>query len=710
MENEENKNNEIVEETVPTEEAQTEEPELEEYVEQRYDEEPEEAEKPETSEELTQPEETSAPEEPASVEEPVAEESTSAEEETAPDETPVEEKAEVVPEETSAEAEPAQEETPIVEESVPEGTPVEEEPVSEEMVTEEPQEESTAEESAEEEPATEEAIAEETAAEEVADDDTDLIIEEVILIDEEPKKKEPEIIVEEITEEELEDAIDENVSTEEAAVEEAFKEEVIAEGAIAEEVIIEEIAVEPETVEPQLEPEPEWKPEVPTEPFADELRIAEFSEPEPSEPEPFEPEPEAQPISKPRRKEKGKGGLAVKVIGLVVILLLIFIPAGFSLFKGELFRKELIDYKNGISNTYESYFRKEIFPKLSAAFVPQWAKQMKLEEEQRAAEEAKRKAEEAKKAEEDRKKDILYGVPQVPDGLEYFPLYYDDRMIVYGRDNWLYTAGDTSLDCYAGTNVLSEEEMAVYANLLDTLGNLCKAKGVELVMEVAPNKEQVYPEHYPSVTVENPKKRLLVMEQYMRENCSVPFLYPIRELAANKGQYETYWQYDTHWNTTGAFIGMKEIYKALGMPINNKDVSMRTEATNRGDLAGIAGYTDLYTDYITEYKPNVTVSREVFNDSDYDIDEYGVRYISTADNERKLVICGDSFRVSLGAHMSKDYKCTDVIHRDILNSDGAIASLRALTEGDTLVLICVERWDYRMFDAIYSLIAIMQES
>ena len=683
MENEERKNNEIVEEAVQTETPQAEEPELEEYVEQRYDEEPIEAEEPVAPEETT-----------ASVEEPTAEETAPAEEEP------------MLQEETDAEEEPVVEETPVVEEAVPEETTAEEEPVSEETVTEElPQAEASAEESADEEPVTEEPIAEESVTEEpvteetvkeaASDDDTDLIIEEVILIEEEPKEKETEIIVEEITEEELEDAAEAEVSADDAAVEEGTPEEITTDMPSG----------EPESPEPQREPElSEHEPSEPDQPT-----IASVGEPEtaePSEPQSESPEPELH----PETKKKSSGGVALKVIGLIVILLMIFVPAGFSLWKGESFRKELINYKNGLSNTYESYYRKEIFPKLSATFIPEWAKQMKLEAEKRAAEEAKRKEEEARKAEEDKKKDILYGVPQVPDGLEYFPLYIDDRMIVYGRDDWLYTAGDTSLDCYAGTNVLSDEEMAAYANLLDTLGNICKAKGIELVMEVAPNKEQVYPEHYPSVTVENQKKRLLVMEKYMRENCSVPFLYPIRELAANKDQYDTYWKYDTHWNSTGAFIGMKAIYEALDRPVNDKDATMHTEATNRGDLAGIAGYTDLYTDYITEYKPSITLGREVFNDSDYDIDEYGVRYISTADNERKLVVCGDSYRVSLAAHMSKDYKYTDVIHRDILNTDGAVARLRALSNGDTLVLICVERWDYRMFNAIPAIITILQES
>jgi hypothetical protein len=135
---------------------------------------------------------------------------------------------------------------------------------------------------------------------------------------------------------------------------------------------------------------------------------------------------------------------------------------------------------------------------------------------------------------------------------------------------------------------------------------------------------------------------------------------------------------------------------------------MRTEETNRGDLAGITAYTDLYTDYITDYKPGVSVESEVYCDWEYDIDDYGKRYTTSAPNERKLFVCGDSFRVSLAAHMCKDYKYTDVVHRDIVGLEIPVERLRALTEGDTLVLVCVERWDYYMFDVIPVIIEAMQ--
>ncbi len=550
------------------------------------------------------------------------------------------------------------------------------------------------------EPVSEEAVAEETA---------ELVLEEAENITEptedtasetEPEEPEiefervlPEVVVLEMTEEELADTV-EPVEEEPQAEEEPQPEDLLLSEELlqAEESIIEE-EFQPE--EPQSQPE--------------ELQEESSKEEAAQEGTTSADEPQTKAAAK-----KGRGSLAVKIIGIILLLLLIFVPAGYSLIKGDAFQKELINQKKVLTRSYESIYRKEIFPKLSQMFIPKWAKQpeVKPEPEPQTVPQGSAGVDpDAHIPGADKPKGLLDGVPQVPEGQEYYPLYIEDHMIVYGRDNWLFTAGDgsSSLEYFAGTNVLAEEDLAYCADVLNTLYEICNAKGVELVMEVGPNKEQVYPEFFPSYTVENNQKRLLLLEQYLHENCSAPFVYPIRELAAHKDQYDTYWKYDTHWNTTGSYIGMKAIYEALGRPISDKYAVMRTEETNRGDLAGITGYTDPYTDYITEYKPNISVETEVYCDWEYDIDDYGKRYISSAQNERKLFVCGDSFRVSLAAHMCKDYKYTDVVHRDIVGLEIPVERLQALTEGDTLVLVCVERWDYYMFGVIPVIIEAMQE-
>ena len=626
--------------------------------------------------------------------------------ESAAEEPSTEETAEVVSEEAAEEetTEPESEEAAEEETAEPESEEAAEEetaePESEEAVEEEtvkPESEEAVEEETVDSESEEPAVDETAEPESVESENTIEPVEETAA-EAEPEEPEiefervlPEVVVLEVTEEELADAV-EPVKAEPEPEEELQPEELQPEELLQlEESIIEE----------------EFQPEEP-QPQPESLQEETSKEEAAQEKTPAADEPQTKAAAK-----KGKGSLAVKIVGIILLLLVIFVPAGYSLIKGDAFQKDLINQKKVLSRSYESIYRKEIFPKLSQLFIPEWAKQPegKPKPEPPTVPQGSAGVDpDAHIPDADKPKGLLDGVPQVPEGQEYYPLYIEDHMIVYGRDNWLFTAGDgsSSLEYFAGTNVLAEEDLAYCAEVLNTLYEICNAKGVELVMEVGPNKEQVYPEFFPSVTVENNQKRLLLLEQYLHENCSAPFVYPIRELAAHKDQYDTYWKYDTHWNTTGSYIGMKAIYEALGRPISDKYAVMRTEETNRGDLAGITGYTDPYTDYITEYKPNISVETEVYCDWEYDIDDYGKRYISSAQNERKLFVCGDSFRVSLAAHMCKDYKYTDVVHRDIVGLEIPVERLQALTEGDTLVLVCVERWDYYMFGVIPVIIEAMQ--
>ena len=416
-------------------------------------------------------------------------------------------------------------------------------------------------------------------------------------------------------------------------------------------------------------------------------------------------EEQTVPVEEPENDKKKKHGWILALRFILIALIIVGADVIYYV-GGKDVEKTLIETKKKLSSGYEQVYRKEVFPKLSTWLVPKWV----IEEREAKQKEAKRLEEEAKKqakAETAQKTvDVLEGVPQIPEGLEYFPAYSENG-VIYGRNGWLYSTDSNSIDYFIGANVLSDDVMADYCNRLETLGKICKDRGVELIMMVGPNKEQVFPENYPSIDMVTNYKRLIMLEKYMKEHCSVPFLYPVRELSQNKDQYETYWKYDTHWNTTGAFVAMKAIYNALGRPIDDSNITRYEEGTARGDLSYVVGYYEPYTDYVTIYKPDEPYDMVVFN-SDWDIDNYGVIYTSAAPTDKNLVVVGDSFRIELGKHMCKDYNTTTVFHRNIVFDDIPVESLRNLKEGDTLVLITVERWDYQEFDAINSIISIMQ--
>lgn len=285
----------------------------------------------------------------------------------------------------------------------------------------------------------------------------------------------------------------------------------------------------------------------------------------------------------------------------------------------------------------------------------------------------------------------------------YLPPKEGEGRVIQGRFNWLYYAGDNSIAYYSGNNILSEEEMKEWADLMQELKDACDEKGIQLGMMIMPNKEQVYPEYMPNYTVKTPKKREDIFKEYVKNNTDVSFVYPIEELKSGKKYYETYFPYDTHWTQAGAFIGTMAIYKEMGFEttnINDLEV-LPTKFTQKGliDTGSLdeAMYTE-DTDYVIFYKPEYTVNW--FEGEKSFIMPTNV-YRSTSDNpnNKKVLMIGDSFRLAMIPYLSQDFSTLCVAHRvalDEVKDD--------FLDTDVLIVGSVERFDKYMFEVLPNII------
>lgn len=306
--------------------------------------------------------------------------------------------------------------------------------------------------------------------------------------------------------------------------------------------------------------------------------------------------------------------------------------------------------------------------------------------------------------------------------------FYDKRTpVVYtesgfaGTHDWYFYSAGNSVSFVQGDNMLSQEEMSEWKDAFEELKAECDKRGIDLVVLVCPNKEMVYKEYLPSgIDLSKPdnEKRESVMAEYMKENSSVHYLYPLEAEKAAKVIYETYYQQDTHWTDAGAYVAVMQIYEALGMPHSGLDDVETTERIfSGGDLVnlGIGPAVD-YTDYKIEYKPEITVVQtQSFSNTvkgDNDTPNYELRILeSNAPGDRKAVIVGDSFRRLMAPFISKDYSKTTVGHKGNLDlisnysadADGNISpcgkqvlleAIKELGEGDLLILESVERVDH----------------
>ncbi|MBO4326619.1 MAG: hypothetical protein J5950_05055 [Clostridia bacterium] len=299
-----------------------------------------------------------------------------------------------------------------------------------------------------------------------------------------------------------------------------------------------------------------------------------------------------------------------------------------------------------------------------------------------------------------KKVDTLYLAPEYQGGA------------IFGRRDWLFYSGNNSEGYYRGTNLLSDAEMEAWKNTFEQLDRVCKAKGIDLVVLVAPNKEQMYPEYMPSYQIVSQTKRQDAMLEYMSANSTVRYLYPKSELSTTKIFYDVFYKQDTHWNAMGGFTGVMAVYRALGLQTTNVfELNVKQTSRTGGDLSNFSGYTTTYREWSFSYKESVTSTVEYFENhvtsSNTELSQFTTPEATYKD--KKVVVMGDSFRHAMTGIMSKDFGKSTFAHRKELNYDTPVVvdAIRELGEGDVLVLTCVERLDEDLIPAAEKLISLL---
>lgn len=295
---------------------------------------------------------------------------------------------------------------------------------------------------------------------------------------------------------------------------------------------------------------------------------------------------------------------------------------------------------------------------------------------------------------------------------EYLPPNILNEKVIEGRDEWLFYYGENSVNYYIGDNLMTEEDMKNYTDRIKILSDLCENKGIEFQMIILPNKEQVYDEYMPSYTIENEYKRVQRLVDYIKENSGVEVLYLIDEIKAAKKYGQLYYQCDTHWNELGAFIGVQELYKNIGIETTSiDDIVYSKKTSSGGDLIGLGALNaSKYTKdicYDVQYKKNISFQENIeeFTDGNGEVYKY-VSIESEAEEERKLVLVGDSFRTALVPYLARDFANASIIYRDVVGKEMANNEIK---NAEVLVLELVERYDYLALTTINQLIEILSE-
>jgi len=164
-----------------------------------------------------------------------------------------------------------------------------------------------------------------------------------------------------------------------------------------------------------------------------------------------------------------------------------------------------------------------------------------------------------------------------------------------GKDDWLFYAEDGGLDDFANANPLSPEIVDIWRNEVIRERDFLRAHGIAYLFVLAPDKVQIYPEHFPdTVRQVSPVSR---SDQLLTATYDTGVVLDVRQaMMAARDKERLYHKTDTHWNQRGAFIAYQEMIKAIRErvpavppPLTRDDFESTSRILLGQDLAGMMG-------------------------------------------------------------------------------------------------------------------------
>jgi alginate O-acetyltransferase complex protein AlgJ len=200
------------------------------------------------------------------------------------------------------------------------------------------------------------------------------------------------------------------------------------------------------------------------------------------------------------------------------------------------------------------------------------------------------------------------------------------NIVVIGKDNWLFTDVNESMADYRGLNRLSDSQLSYVLEIAKSERDYLKAKGIPLILVVAPNKENIYPEYLPDNIKKGGESQLDQVLTYFKENSDIKIIDLRPVLIKGKETKQVYRKHDSHWNSYGSYIAYREIIGATGLTAHTledyNEVVQDGDIT--GDLSRLLKMEDMYpeSEVIMRYElkdvPSETLpSALIFHDSFY---------------------------------------------------------------------------------------------
>jgi len=135
--------------------------------------------------------------------------------------------------------------------------------------------------------------------------------------------------------------------------------------------------------------------------------------------------------------------------------------------------------------------------------------------------------------------------------------------VLLGKQGWYFFTGNRSAETWRGLFPFTEDELEQWKLGLEARRDWLRARGIEYLFVIAPNKETIYPDYMPERLEPLGPTRLEQFAQYMAQHSDLRWLdlrEPLRAARAQDrpGDY-VYLQEGSHWNGRGSLCALQAI-------------------------------------------------------------------------------------------------------------------------------------------------------
>ncbi|MCR5624575.1 MAG: hypothetical protein K6G11_04955 [Lachnospiraceae bacterium] len=274
--------------------------------------------------------------------------------------------------------------------------------------------------------------------------------------------------------------------------------------------------------------------------------------------------------------------------------------------------------------------------------------------------------------------------------------------VISGKDNWLFFDSEPdgdSISDFEGTNLYTDEEKANILEAVSKTQNELADKGIKFAVMVAPNKENVYYKSMPTTYTHANVSATDILIKYLYEG-GVNIVSPKEDLL-NDTDTRYYYNYDTHWNQLGGYVGVRDTLASwdLDMPeLSERDIKTKNLKGNYhisalDDLAKIVGIRSYLTDDI-EYEIDGTPEMDWKTVGDeQEGGQMSHFYNENAPIKESILLIGDSFRVAMIPSIREQFENVYVVNRQFYKPE-------MFDEANPNYILAeyVERYSYEMED------------